>query len=73
MDMSKMIGTASGEFIGHGGETYGFSSSTGYSRKYDFGASVVANSESTFAVSEIMSRVYKTVAHHLSANATVVV
>jgi len=74
MDMSKFVGgTQKGEFMGHGGETYGFSASTAYSKTHDFGASIVANAENTFAVNRIMSLVYKTVVSHLSSNATVMV
>jgi D-alanyl-D-alanine carboxypeptidase len=67
MDLSRMVGEQAGSFIGHGGETYGFNAQTAYSRKHDFGLSLVANTENTFLISRIAPAIYKVVVSSLSS------
>jgi len=75
MDLSKQIGLASGTFVGHGGETYGFNALTGYSREHDFGLSIVHNTENTRIVGRLLPKLYSAVADHVAAkeHATVLV
>jgi len=51
-------------FIGHGGDTYGFVSLTGYNKEYDFGVSLAINTENNLLVDTVTARVLEVVIEH---------
>lgn len=68
MDFSYYFpGMESGELMGHGGETYGFTAFTLYSKKWDFGVSVVANNENGAVTRQAIGMAYDAIVEHLSA------
>jgi D-alanyl-D-alanine carboxypeptidase len=70
MDIGYEDGMAPGEFVGHGGETYGFNAFTAYVKSHDFGISVVANSENTNITKQLIANAYSTVVQALSRQST---
>jgi CubicO group peptidase (beta-lactamase class C family) len=65
MDLGVQAGMEPGRLVGHGGETYGFNAYTAYSKSWDFGISVVANSENTNITTDIFVEAYLEVVRHL--------
>lgn len=71
MDISKEFGMEPGELVGHSGETYGFNAITFYSRKWDFGMSIVGNNEKVKVMMGAFGEAYRVVVRHLKhLNAT---
>jgi D-alanyl-D-alanine carboxypeptidase len=67
MDFSVFFkGKEPGELIGHGGATYGFNAYTIYSRKWDFGMSVVVNNENTETTAKAIGEAYDAVVYYLN-------
>merc|ERR1712176_1606672 len=58
MDLSWFMKMAPGELVGHAGETYGFNSLTMYSKQYDFGLSITANSENLNITTAVIVEAY---------------
>jgi len=70
MDISVGLGMEPGELVGHGGETYGFNAYTFYSRKWDFGLSVVVNNEDTNITSTALAEAYGAIVKQLNTTGT---
>eukprot|EP00928_Gymnodinium_smaydae_P072992 TRINITY_DN56265_c0_g1_i1.p1 TRINITY_DN56265_c0_g1~~TRINITY_DN56265_c0_g1_i1.p1 ORF type:complete len:417 (+),score=74.28 TRINITY_DN56265_c0_g1_i1:93-1343(+) len=69
MDMSKKVKGQVGEveFIGHGGETYGFNGAVGYSRTLDVGIALFGNSENLAALDFTMMRVHRVIERYVAS------
>jgi len=67
MDLGFEAGMKPGAFVGHGGETYGFNAFTAYVKEYDFGISVVANSENTTITQAVIGAAYGKVVEALAS------
>lgn len=59
-----------GELMGHLGETYGFNAFTVYSKKWDFGLSIVANIENVGTTMTAIAAAYERIVEHLSVGST---
>lgn len=68
MDVSRFMKLEPRTLVGHGGETYGFNAQTGYSKEYDFGLSVVANTESMYLIQVVTPKIYQAVKEFMSSS-----
>jgi CubicO group peptidase (beta-lactamase class C family) len=59
-----------GELMGHAGETYGFNAFTVYSKKWDFGLSVIVNNEQVGTTMTAIAAAYEAIVQYLSGGST---
>lgn len=69
MDLAAEFNLKDSALVGHAGETYGFNAITAYAKEYDFGVSVVANSENGTLTWEVLNEAYGSIVDFLNTTA----